>query len=450
MGPDGALGVHLPLTPDEPAESSRRRFRIVVEGLFGPPSFRLSLVSRPAGSGRSRDRIDNLEFRRLPDGALASPWVVVVTDPDDRAMENLADRALLVALGDTVEARVRRGGGRASVTSRRVGEEAPGKGELVNLLLPVRVTVMRRGSGGAPVVGGDEEGATRIARYQLEMANRVLSRCHITTGDPSEAVVGVEEAPPPSMIVVGQSNGLHSGGGVFRVRANGRDLGPWKIGEGYTPEETARVIFGRLTEEGFSVVLTMVPRTRSKAAGAADLVVRDQDGAPVRLDRPVDDPLTTDPSQSLEIGAVDLADGLDSYDANSLVSGTVEERVLLETSPGAAARDGRVQVFFVNRFDDPGRQGESFLPGPVAGPGAIVLDARALARARQANTLAHEIGHVLLRDLEHADGDGEGWLLMHSMSSSAVGGPRWITEEECEAMRRFEGLVPLAGAEPAR
>jgi hypothetical protein len=67
----------------------------------------------------------------------------------------------------------------------------------------------------------------------------------------------------------------------------------------------------------------------------------------------------------------------------------------------------------------------------------VIIDWRALARARQSFTVPHEIGHLLLGDLTHPDGRGDRrpWLLMNSRASSAVGGPRLIDPASCALMR---------------
>ena len=245
------------------------------------------------------------------------------------------------------------------------------------------------------------------------------------------------------MLAVGARNGLLSTGGMVRLRIDDGDVGPWKVGEGYTPEETARLLAGHLEAEGYRVELFTPPRAPSRAHGSADLVVRRVDGSSAKIAVPLEAPLTTEKSQSLEIGRLDLEDGLDSYDANTRASGTVEERVLLRATGRPGENRKVVKIFFINRFADVSRQGESIAKADVGGIGTVIVDSRALMRARQAYTLAHELGHLLLGDPGHPDDEEAGgtWKLMHSSSSSAVDGPRWIAGDECEKMRRFEGLV---------
>ncbi len=446
LGERDGLEIYRPAAPGIAASDSAQRFRIEVYAPRTRPSIHVSLVTRPGPGKRSRHNISSVPLERLANGRLSTPWFVLVSEPDDLAIPGLSGRSLLATLSDDVEVRVRRGGGRAAVHSRAVGSSNPDDEDSVNLLMRAGVSVLRLYPDGPPVVGGDRGGAEEIARYQVELANRVLAQCHITLGDPREIPVTVDDPPGPWVISVGYRYGLLSAGGQIRLVVNGKPLGPWKVGQGYTPEETARLIAGQLRKEGFTVDLLAASPDQTRANPSAQLVVRNSDGGLATIASWVAEPVSNDRSQSMTIASVHLDDGLDAYDANTIGGGTLEERVLLGVSAPSGSR--RTKIFFVNRFATPQKQGESFLvSGGAESGGAAILDRRALLRARQSYTLAHELGHILLQDLGHPDTDGDdrAWLLMNSRASSALQGPRLITDEHCRRMRRYEGLVPYDG-----
>jgi len=449
MGDGVPLAIHLPEDPWTRASESPRRFRLEVIAPPGRPSVRVSLrVRHPGGSGYA---VEGIELSPGPGGRLVSRWFVAVSDPEDLLLAGPGEDAILVGLGDAVEARVRRGGGRAVVSERIVGGAGGRADPLSVLRLDLAIKVLRVAPGGRPVVGGDEEGAVALAVHQLRIAGQVLARCHIAIGDPGPGAVELVDPPGPGLIVVGDEHGLTSAGGVVRLTVDGARHGPWKIGGGYSPEEAARLLARRIEEAGFTARMAVEAASPRDAGAAADVLVTRPDGTLATLGRWEDQPLSTDPRQSMTIASVDLADGLDSYDDNRRSSGTVEERALIRGLRGGDAPGPT--VFVVNRFSNRARQGESF----AASPGSplrdtVILDWRAVARGRQAHALAHELGHVLLQDPGHPDaGPGDRpWLLMHSSASSAFGGPRLVSPEQCARMRRYPGLERIDQLEGER
>ncbi len=417
------------------ADADDARFRVEVSGTPRPRSVRMSLVSIDPVTGRVRDRI-HLGTGELEqgDGAVRTPWLVLAADDDDRYSPRLRGRALKAALGDRIEARVRVGGRRARRWSMPVGRPAYERSAAA--VRPVRLsfTMLRDPPGGAPLVGGTDGSVRELMAYQAQVAGEVLAQCAVTVSM-DEIGVRVADPPGPCLLAVGERFGLPSSGGHVRLMVDGRRLGPWKVGGEYTPAQTARLLGRHLEDAGFRVERYDNARVSSFAHATADLLVRRADGTPARLGPWPGEPLSTDASQSLDIGAVDLSDGIDAYDDLTADSGSLEERTLLR-----ALSDGHpetIDVIVVNRFTSP-RQGESFLPsGTAAAGGAVVLDINALARARQSYTLSHELGHVLLDDLGHPDDNGEEdtSLLMHSRSSSALDGPKRIPEAECDRIR---------------
>jgi hypothetical protein len=433
----GALAVYRPSVPDERPESTPSRFRArVLRFAAGRPAVRASVASIDPSTSRVRGRLEDLPLERTDDGGWVTPWLVIVADTEDRDAPWLSGRALVARLGDLVELRVRRGAGRATTSTRTVGASSAGAGPLSILRLPLRAIVLRTAPGGPPVVGGDDRGAEAIMADQLAVADAVLAQCHVSLDASSPAGIAVRDPPGTCLIHVGGPYGLDAAGGDVRLAVDGRRLGPWRIGRGNTPEETARRIAGALHDAGIAARISVNPRTGREASPTADLVVRRPDGEPATVSPWPDpsSPLTTDRQQPLALGAVDLADGLESYAAGELGLGTLEERTLIRAlgDPNSTA----VSVFVVDRFSDASKQGESFLAGSSVGP-AILLDWRGVARARQAYALAHEVVHLLLGDLRHPDdgGDGRTWLLMHSRSASARFGPKRITAESCAAIR---------------
>ncbi len=429
-----SLRVSTPASVPFSVKDDPSRFRVEVSGVSRPSSVRVSLVSIDPDNDRVRDRLDIPSMEISAEGRAGTPWLVLVADRDDRSAPGLAESSLLVALGDRVEARVRVGGRRASVWSipvgRRDGEEAIQE-------LETRFVVLTNPRTGHPIAGGDEAGVEALVRHQLHVTKQVLAQCGVKVSDSSLTRFAVLEPPKSSLIAVGDRLGLLSRGGVVRLQVNGRKLGPWKIGARYTPLQTARLIAHHLQSEGFYAELSENPRQPANAHSSADIVVKESDGIPATIAPWDDAPLTTEPMQSIEIGMVDLLDGIDAYDHRNATVGTLEERTLIKT-----LRDGNrktIEIFVINRFSSPDRQGESFISGNGSAiSNTILLDLHALARARQSYTLSHELGHILLDDLGHPDGQGipDTASLMHSRSSSAVGGPKRISRDECKRIRK--------------
>jgi hypothetical protein len=433
---DGALGVFAPLSSEGDADQDRARFRVRISSSRRRPAVRLSLASVDPQSGRTRDRLPLIELHQDGAGWLTTPWLVVVSNSEDRNAPHLARRSLRVTLGDRVEARVRRGAGRAEVSSLMVGRPTGEAHPLAIVKFPLRATVLTSTPGGPPLVGGNVPGARVVMRHQLAVLNEVLASCAITVGPLADVEIAIADPPGPCLLAVGGPIGLPSAGGEVRLTVDGNRLGPLKVGAGYTPLETARILSRVLERAGFLVEMSVNARANNAAFETADLVVRRADGDLAELGSWDEQPLTTDPLQPLAIGAVRLDDGLEPYGPNSLRAGTLEERTLVKAL--ASGERKAVEIFVVSRLTGSRKQGESF----VASNGSSVrdvaiVDLRALGRARQAYTLAHEVGHVLLDDLGHPDGRGDRrtFLLMHSRSSSAVGGPRRLTPAQCDAMR---------------
>jgi len=431
-----ALGVFSPIATTDSVWQDAARFRLVIDAPAGRPSVRLTLASVDPLSGRVRDRLRDVDLVRRRDGRLATPWLVLVSHEEDRWAKGLERRSLRVALGDEVEARVRRGGDRALVFRMPVGRPPGEDHPLAVQRVPLRVTVLKAERGGPPIVGGDASGAREVMRHQIAVLDEVLAACMISAGPAEDVEVLTADPPGPCLLSVGGRLGLPSSGGLVRLTVDGRRLGPFRVGAGYAPVETARVLARELEQADLTAGLSVNARIGSAAFPSADLLVRRQDGTPADLGVWPDEPLTTDPVQTLSIGEVRLDDGLEPFGPNDLAAGTLEERTLVKA---LASGDTRVvEVFVVSSFTGLRKQGESFVASSRSAlRNVAIVDWRALMRARQAYTLAHEIGHVLLDDLEHPDarGDRRPFLLMHSRASSALDGPMRVTPEQCAVMR---------------
>jgi hypothetical protein len=402
----------------------------------------LSLVSVDPRNGRARDRLEWVDLVPNRDGLLVTPWLVLVSHLEDRTAPGFARRSLRVALGDVVEARLRRGGARAQVVRMPVGRPPGEEHPLTVQPIELRVTVLNSESGGPPIVGGDSAGAREAMRHQIAVLNDVFAPCGISAGPVERIEVVTTDPPGPCLLSVGGRTGLPSAGGDVRLTVDGERYGPFRVGAGYTPAETGRLLARELKAAGFVVDLSVNARAANAAFPTVDILVRRQDRALVDLGVWSDEPLTTDPAQSLSIGEVQLDDGLEPFGPNDFAGGTLEERTLVKALSSGNPRV--VEVFVVSRFTGLRKQGESFVSSNESSlKNVAIVDWRALGRARQAYTLAHEIGHILLDDLEHPDarGDRRPFLLMHSRASSAFGGPMRITASQCETMRENAAAI---------
>jgi hypothetical protein len=304
----------------------------------------------------------------------------------------------------------------------------------------LRVTVLRTERGGRPVIGVDDLSALRIVRDELEIANEIWLQCHLTLGPPSETSVQIVDAPGPTMLAISDGDGLPARGGSIRFRIDGRNLGPFEIPRGSTPQDTALRIEPRIRAAGYQTAVTINPPAVFGAGPSADLVVRRGDGEFVTLDAQPGAPLTTDPQQRVSIGTVDLSDGLEEFDNMTAQGGTLEERTLIKTL--ADDDPATIDLFIVNRFSRGTRQGEAFIAassGPIVN--TLVLDRNGLRQRQTAWTLAHELGHVLLNQPLHPDNVGADVpvLLMDSDNNrGTVNGPKRLLPSDCLRVR-YEG-----------
>lgn len=303
-------------------------------------------------------------------------------------------------------------------------------------VLPVRIDDVRGDPDAFAPSGVLQTTIARTHALLVENANRAFETCGITLrADEARPPV---DPPPPFVLAIAEGDGLPARGGEIRFRANGRSVGPVTIPEGTLPADTANLVASAIAAAGLRAEVVVLPRLERAAYPAADVLVVDARGNPVTLTRDSRAPLTTDRRQRVLIGSVDLADGLDEYDTDRSLAGTLEERTLLYPWARRPPSEPRVHVVLVDLFGRHTRLGESFVPrdrGPLRG--FVLIDRRGIAADPATYTLAHEVGHVLLDDPFHPPANLDGFLRVMARDSGRtdLAQPRAFTREECDRMR---------------
>lgn len=446
-----ALGISRRITHDRSlpreaapgAESADpENFRITLVDARERRAVVHAYVESVGPDGRRHGLLRHVALARVADSAqFRSAFLRLVSDTTDSSAPDVGLQLLRAELRDRVRAVVPRDDGALAVTlpvGRLAGYDearSPLRGTL-------QVTVLRNGERGPPAIGDDTTQAIALARRQVEIANEIWAQCFIDFGDPGQARVRLVDPPPPALLAVADLDGLPTRG-VARIgfRANGRRIGPVRVEAASSPDRTASAIARALRRSGLRAEVTINPRTELGAGESADVVVRDLDGQLVRLTRDGDQPLSTDPQQTVTIGVVDLADGLDEFDNTLAVTGTLEERTLVKLL--ADADPTTIDVFVINRFVNRARQGEAFIEADGSSmANTLIFDRNAVRFERQAWVQAHELGHVLLDEPFHPDnlGPDRPWLLMDADARQGrVTGPKRISDRECQRARRRSG-----------
>jgi len=399
-----------------------------------------ALQSGPARVSLSRPRA-GLPFR--------SPFLRLVGDEVDVHALGVADRVLHVALRDVVRIRYKFKKVERAVDFR-VGKSSREGGRRSAHKADIRIRILRVRPGGLPAIGADTESAIRLGREQGAVANEIWLQCFLSFGDPDRADVQVVDPPPPTLISVGDGDGLPAlGAGGIRVRINGRRIPEIRTRRGATPTQTALTIATAVTGAGFLATVTQNPPSEFGAGSGADVLVRTKAGKLVTIvPAGPNVPVGTDARQSVQIGQVNLLDGLMEFTNMNSKSGTLEERTLVKALSDVDART--IEIFIVNKFTAGSRQGEAFIRssgGPMVN--TVILDRNGVRQQRLAWTQAHEIGHVLLNQPYHPDnvGSDRPWLLMDADNSQGVvTGPKRLSVEDCERMLRENddrALFPL-------
>jgi hypothetical protein len=445
-----ALGISLAITNDASLPRDRsynasspdpENFRVEVSDPAHPGQQAYALVeSRDARTGALHGRPIRVVLTRPSlDVPFRSQYLRLVGDEVDVRAQGVRDRVLHVALRDRVVIRYRAQSG-ALTTEYRVGEPGSSKSVRAARSVTLAVRILRVRPGGLPSVGVDDESAIRLGREQVRVANEIWLQCFVSFGDPREADVRIVDPPPPTMIAVADGDGLPArGGGVVRFRVNGKLIPLIRTQRGATPSQTAWSIAQAVRRAGFAARVLENPPAEFGAGSSADVLVRSNDGGWVTITPATRGaPIGSDVRQSVQVGEVDLLDGLTEFNNMNSRSGTLEERALIH----ALADDdpSTLELFLVNRFASASRQGEAFIRasgGPIQN--VVVLDRNGIRQQRLAWTQAHEIGHVLLNQPYHPDniGSDRPWLLMDADSShGVVTGPKRLGQDECLRVRQ--------------
>jgi hypothetical protein len=400
-----------------------------------------AVLTSGAPGGRPRSRRELILRRPDTRSPFRSTFVRLVGDVLDQEAPGVADRVLRVALRDVLQLDYETSDGTVS-TSIRVGRSGRDDGPQAARRARLRVRVLRHRRGGVPAVGDNDQGAIRIAREQVRIANEIWVQCYLDFGAPGAADIEVIDPPPPALLAIGDGSALPArGGGVIRFRANGR-LFRVTTSPGAPPVQTALTVAAALEAQGFAPEVTENPPTEFGAGRSADVLVRDTRGNLARLTPDRSAPLSTDARQNAAIGVVDLTDGLQEFDNMTAAAGTLEERALIK----ALADDDptTIDLFIVNRFTAGTRQGEAFIEADGSAIiNTLILDRNGIRQQREAWTQSHEIGHILLDMPFHPDnvGPDRPWLLMDADSSQGlVTGPKRITSDQCHRVRARSGV----------
>jgi hypothetical protein len=377
-----------------------------------------------------------------------SRFVRLVGDHVDRDARGVAGQALLVGLRDSVRIVYTSGSSTFSQAMRvsRPGDEASA---IAARHASLRLFVLRAAKGGPPVIGTDDASAIRLIRDEITSANEIWLQCNITFGAPAEVPLEIVDPPEHGFIAIANRDGLPARGGAVQLRADGKMLPPIIVLAGSSAPDTGLKIAEALRAYGFDAQVTINPKTVFGAASGADVVVRRRNGELALIDAAPGFPLSTDPQQRIELGAVDLGDGLEEFDNMTAASGTLEERMLIKTL--ADDDPSTIDLFIINRFTHGTRQGEAFIEASSGAIGnAVILDRTGLRHRETAWTMAHELGHVLLNQPLHPDNVGRDrpWLLMDSDNNrGTVNGPKRLTPEECAQARDLAG-TPVGVLKP--
>jgi len=362
-----------------------------------------------------------------------------VIDDVDRRHVLATRRSIRAELGGAI---VLGRDGKKEQAIRVLGPRDGPAGPIGRLRASIRPFVLRLAPGGVPSIGGNDAGAVVAFRGELASAAGVWGECGISFGPLDEVVVHVVDPPPSHLLAVGNDLGIPASGGHVRFRIDGQKVVDLVTRGGELPLEVAHEAARAVEHAGSTAVLSANARVGAGANPSVDVSVRRHGGVLAHLERiDLGTPVSSDPTLTVRIGAVDLADGLAHFGDNDSVAGTLEERTLLK-----GIDDGdpsTIEVVVVPFFTGGGRIGESFIGSDRTSLRDVVLLDRAGVRARTSSlTLAHELGHVLLDVPGHPDDYGVDTptrLMDADASDASPFGPRRLTLAECARVVRESG-----------
>jgi hypothetical protein len=364
----------------------------------------------------------------------ASAPLRLVVDDVDRSHPLVATRSVRAEVGGALV--VRDASGKKLQAIRVSGPRGSSVGSIGRHRLTIHPVVMRLTPGGAPAVGGTDLGAIAALRQELALASATWGQCGISFGPVTQMDVKVVSPPPPYLVAIGDDVGLPASGGELRFKIDGRPLSV-TTKKGWSTRQVALELQRTAQRLGLTATLSENARIAPGAAPSVDVAMKRVDGqlATVELVS------SSDATLSVNVGAVDLTDGLQHFGDTDSVAGTLEERALVKSVDDGDPRT--IELVVIPFFSGGGRIGESFIASDGSSMRNVVIIDRAGVRARRTSlTLAHELGHVILDEPGHPDDYGidTPTLLMDSdASDSSPFGPRRLTVDECARAIRQSG-----------
>lgn len=412
----------------------------------------VALISVPCPTGTAA----GLECR-------TTPPIRVVADATDRDHPLAKDRSIIGQLAGGLVIRA----GKVAQQIRIGGPRITPWGPIRRYRAHLDITIFRNYRGGAASLHPNEREAKQIALRQIDAANALWQQCGISFGSTNEEQnmpVRVIDPPQPNLIAVGCDLGAPASGGAIRWSVDGAQM-QVSTEPSNTPEQVARAMANVMRKANLQVTLWRNPMIRPGALPVVDLVVHRKNGQQTVITTPNNAPASSDPSLPVCVPTINFALGLPHFVNADSIAGTVQERALLHAVGPSATSS--LRLVLIAAFASGGRIGETFLgenPSRQTILNNLVLIDRVGAIASSAaHTLAHELGHVLLRTPGHPDDyeQNTSTLLMHSDAADASAfGPRRISVSECirairqstspreRALLTPEKWIPLA--KPAR
>jgi hypothetical protein len=379
----------------------------------------------------------------------ASEPLRVVLDDVDRDHPLGLGRSIKGEVGGAI---VFRSDGRKAQMIRVLGPRVSPVGPIGRLHATMRPFVVRAVAGGPPAIGGSDANAVAAVRTELAAAAAIWGQCGITFGDSRSLEVRIVDPPPAHILALGDGLGLAAGAGQLRFRADGKPMAVTTT-YGETPAAVAADLARTAERAGLTAIVSPNARTGPSLWPSVDVSLRRKDGSLLPIDTVPGAVLSTDPTLSVRIGSVELADGLAHFTDMDATAGTLEERTLVK-----AFDDGdptTIEVIVVPLFSGGGRIGESFIGSDLSSVRNVVLLDRAGVRARRSSlTLAHELGHVFMDLPGHPDDYGSDTptsLMDSDAADPSPFGPRRLSNEDCARVVRQAGpkaRTPLLTAWP--
>lgn len=357
-----------------------------------------------------------------------------VVDGIERSHHKIAARSVVGEVGGRVEFRV------APDAVRRVSVGAPlgltaSSGDPGRYKLRMRTRLVNLQEGGPPPLGTNVAEAVRIVGEELEAAGRVWGQCGVTLGPRESRDIQVVDPPRITLLEVGCRGALLAAGGVIAFELGGRQV-RLETTPGQAPVDVARRLALQIERTGAQVRVYRNAQVSHDALQSYDLVIEDRTGRPAALRVHEGSTLSSDPSLSVCLGDLNLADGLEHFTDVNAAAGTREERMLLRA---LADRDPTtIDLIVVPLFSGAGRIGESFINSPGGSlMNALILDRGGIRAGARSLTLAHELGHILLEMPGHPDDFGVDTptsLMDADAADPTIFGPRRLTLDDCKRM----------------